>query len=81
MRIGERIRLARLGLFKNKSAASFSRDVLKCDSSVLYLYENNKRIPRIDALSRIAAATNVSIDWLVTGKGKGPSSSPRDEVK
>lgn len=35
-------------------------------------YENNERTPGIDVIIRIAKFFNVSIDWLLTGKGKGP---------
>lgn len=77
---GDRIRLARIASHKT-SASAFARNVLGINPTELWRYENGHIAPSSRRLEKIAAATNVSIDWLVTGKGKGPSSSPRNEVK
>jgi len=61
-----RTRLRQLLASEKQSTAAFLRDT-GMDRSALsqFLDDNNDRLPRAEALRRIAAARGVSIDWLL----------------
>lgn len=71
--LGERIKHVRGSILKINQAAfadilGFSRVATISD------YEKNKRNPDISTLCKIADASSVSLDWLLTGKGEMSSS-------
>jgi len=65
--IGKRIRHARKASFEG-SGSAFAREKLNVNYSVLHMWENGLHVPGASALAKIAAATNVTIDWIITGK-------------
>lgn len=40
-------------------------------------WEENRAEPRANRISMLAGLTSVSLRWLLTGMGKGPSGAPR----
>ena len=65
---GERVREARLAMgWTHKEAA----DAIGCFRADLVPWEKGRRAPGFDTLLRVAAAFEVSLDWLMTGKGQG----------
>lgn len=75
--IGSRIRSARLAA-KKTIAAEFAREV-GIQPHTLWRYEMDQSRPGIDVASAIAKALGVSVDWLLTGEGHGPT-MPEDEA-
>lgn len=69
--LGSRLREAREEA-GHKSRSRFARQDIDIDPAVLWMYENDRREPRLEVLSRIARACGVNLEWLVTGEG------PRD---
>lgn len=68
--VGIRIRRARL-------AAGFDRgskfaDEIDVRAHTLWRYEDGRMVPGTEILLRIAKATAVSMEWLLTGSGDGP---------
>lgn len=67
--ISTRIRAARQST--GKKGYQFAEDVgLRPEQ--LSRYENGVT-PQVDALARIAVAAGVTVDWLLTGRGEGPT--------
>lgn len=66
--LGSRLREAREDA-GHKSRSRFARQEIDIDPAVLWMYENDRREPRLEVLGRIARACNVSADWLMTGEG------------
>jgi transcriptional regulator with XRE-family HTH domain len=71
--IGQRIKQARIAA-GIAVQAQFARDV-GVSYTTLWRYEEGKLTPSADSLQRIAGIAGVSIDWLVTGEGRGPAES------
>jgi transcriptional regulator with XRE-family HTH domain len=49
-------------------------DALGIEQTVVSRYERGAVVPHVDTAIRIAAALQVSTDWLLTGEGRGPAS-------
>ena len=73
MTMANRIRKCRewVGL----DAYALSRLIGKAPSYIGLLESGRRHHPRADTLELIASVLGVSIDWLVSGRGRGPSSA------
>lgn len=65
-KVGERIRAVR----GNRTQEKFAKAIGVRKQNYISRYERG-RIPSPELLVRIAKMGGVSIDWLLTGKGKG----------
>jgi transcriptional regulator with XRE-family HTH domain len=65
-KVGERIRAVR----GKRTQTEFARTIGVKKQNYISRYERG-RIPSPDLLLRIATTGRVSIDWLLTGEGKG----------
>jgi phage repressor protein C with HTH and peptisase S24 domain len=75
MTIGERIKEAREA--KGWSQARLATEIGASDASTIGQAERRPSGPGRDNLVKIAAALDVSVDWLATGVGEGPK--PQNE--
>jgi transcriptional regulator with XRE-family HTH domain len=65
-KVGERIRAVR----GKRTQTEFAKTIGVKKQNYISRYERG-RIPSPDLLLRIATTGRVSIDWILTGKGKG----------
>lgn len=68
-----RVRAARAARYDSQQALC---DVLEIDQGLYKWYETERWLPH-ELIARFCLACGVTIDWLITGKGKGPAISPR----
>ncbi len=71
-KVGERIRTIRGG----RTQSDFARILGVKKQNYISRYERG-RIPSPDLLVRIASIGRTSVDWILTGKGRGPKSKRR----
>jgi len=64
--IGKRLKLLRLQL--NRTQNKFC-ELIGVKRAVYNHYENNRRSPSVQIISKIAKATNCNLNWLLTGEG------------
>lgn len=77
--IGSRIKDLRCNLLPNSLSQQELADVIKVKNGTqVHYWESGKRVPDTDSLLKISIAFDVSLDWLVLGKGE-PHGIP-DEV-
>lgn len=66
--VGQRIRAVR----GKQTQTDFARQVGVRKQNYISRYEHG-RIPNPDLLVKIAEIGKVSVDWLLTGRGRGPA--------
>ena len=79
--VGERIKQIRERLPGKPSQAKFYE--ILCDvpnKDIVNKWEKGRQAPRLQDIARIAAVGHVSIEWLLTGKGKGISPTVGDST-
>lgn len=69
MDLHDRMRVARLAAGLSQSQVA---RLLNVTPHTVYRYERQALTPSLSHLARLARELGVSIDWLVTGDGKGP---------
>jgi phage repressor protein C with HTH and peptisase S24 domain len=77
--LGDRIRYLRTTILR-KNQASFAIKIRFARVATISDYEKNKRKPDIETLKKIACLGNVTLEWLVTGKGPISASEPAKAV-
>lgn len=79
--VGERIRQVRESLPGKPIQAKFYEILYDIpDKDKVNRWENGNRDPKLQDIARIAAVGDVSIEWLLTGKGKGISPTVGDSA-
>jgi len=78
MTLADRLKLARTSA-GHDNASEFAR-VLQVTPNSVYRYERGDQTPGVDVCKRWAAATSVTLDWLLAGKGTGPGDLAADEA-
>ena len=79
--VGERIRQVRESLPGKPIQAKFYEILYDIpDKDKVSNWENGNRDPKLQDIARIAAVGDVSIEWLLTGKGKGISPTVGDSA-
>ncbi|MCT4507555.1 MAG: helix-turn-helix domain-containing protein [Tepidibacter sp.] len=53
-------------------------EIIQINQDTVTNYIKEKSYPKIDILLKLSNITNVSTDWLLTGKGKGPNEIKSD---
>lgn len=77
--VGERIRQIRKSLPEKPIQAKFHEIICGVpDKDKVSEWENGNQAPDLQDIARIAAVGHVSIEWLLTGKGKGISPTVSD---
>lgn len=78
LEVGQRVRQARSE--RSITQTRLAADV-GCRPMTISDIENGLSHPAADLIKSIARALNVSIDWILTGEGRGPVEAvPADEV-
>lgn len=70
MTLAERIKTARLSAGLNQVEMGIKAGV---SSSTASRWEQGKRIPRSDEMSKLASVLGVSVDWLINGGDDAPA--------
>lgn len=65
--LGERIKLARKGLFKKQEDLALA---LGCHKNTISRYENGKRTPDATDIQKLCDVLQISPEWLLTGEGE-----------
>ena len=79
--VGKRIRQVRVSLPGKPSQAKFHEILYDIsDKDKVSEWERGIQEPKLQDIARIAAVGDVSIEWLLTGKGKGISPTVGDSI-
>lgn len=76
--IGIRIRDARIRMGRT-NAAQFARDV-GIQPHTLWRYEAGQTRPGVEATAALAKELKVSMEWILTGEGRGPEPESSEAV-
>lgn len=75
--IGMRIKETRIRMGRT-NAAQFARDV-GIQPHTLWRYEAGQTRPGIETAAALARELKVSMEWLLTGEGRGPDVDPTEK--